>query len=81
MPPSVVSLNPTPLQVPTFQRGISWGPEEVLQFLRSESVLFGNVVIGMFQGGTGILVDGLQRFAIGTLLVLSENLIRPELAG
>lgn len=62
-------LRPTLIRVPSFQRGISWGEEEVLNFLRSDSVLFGNTVIGMFEGQPGILVDGLQRFATGTVLL------------
>jgi hypothetical protein len=74
LPEQVSTLRPTPLRIPTFQRGISWGEEEVLQFLESDSALYGTVIIAMFpfvnsSDHVGQLVDGLQRFACGTALL------------
>src|SRR5882672_4438658 len=74
IPEQVATLRPTPLRIPTFQRGISWRTEEVLQFLESDSALYGTVIIAMFPSGNGSdhvgqLVDGLQRFACGTALL------------
>src|SRR4051794_19781355 len=63
IPEQIAILRPTPLRIPTFQRGISWRTEEVLQFLESDSVLYGTVIIAMFPSGNaseqvGQLVDG-----------------------
>ena len=73
------------LKIPTFQRGISWGKDEVIALLDSDSILYGNVIIGMFEGRPGELVDGLQRFATGTVLlqlfydrVLSPQPCKPD---
>ena len=75
------------LKIPTFQRGISWGKDEVLTLLSSDSVLFGNVILGMFDGKPGELVDGLQRFAVGTVIlqllydkVLSSTPSKPDVS-
>lgn len=73
------------LTVPTYQRGVSWGVEDVENFLRSDSVLLGNVILGQFavpalrplplqylpngQTHYHVLVDGLQRLAVGTILL------------
>jgi hypothetical protein len=70
------------LEVPTYQRGIAWTLSEVEELLRSDSVLLGNVILGQFavtQKPRGVLppnvreyvvlVDGLQRLSIGTILL------------
>lgn len=58
------------IRVPTFQRGISWTTDQVLEFLESQSVLLGHVILTKVQQQTfGELVDGLQRFATGTALL------------
>ena len=69
------------IQIPNYQRGISWGIEQVDEFLKSESVLLGNVILGQFpvepaqvqlpylpagMAQYHVLVDGLQRLAVGT---------------
>jgi hypothetical protein len=79
LPLPVQQLNAQPLRIPSFQRGISWGEEEILKLLRSDSVLFGNVVIGNDANNVGVLVDGLQRFAVGTALldVLYPRVLSP----
>jgi Protein of unknown function DUF262 len=74
LPAEVRQLRAEPLKIPTFQRGISWGSEDVFRFLESSSVLYGNVIVGQL-GGAGVLVDGLQRFAVGTILL---NLLFPR---
>jgi hypothetical protein len=83
---SVAGLNW--LEIPNYQRGISWGVEEVVEFLESDSVLLGNVILGHFSRGSrfphlpsgisdyNVLVDGLQRFTVGTgLLALLYPLV------
>lgn len=72
------------IHVPSYQRGISWDTEQVAEFLASESVLLGNVILGQFAVPAGaqpfphlpaqvthyhVLVDGLQRLAVGTALL------------
>ena len=70
------------IDIPSYQRGISWTLTELLEFLGSQSILLGNVILGQFHrmggqfphlpGGVNeynVLVDGLQRFAIGTMLL------------
>ncbi len=70
------------VEIPRFQRGISWDRDNVEEFLQSRSVLLGNVILGQFArqdnqfpnlperfGTYTVLVDGLQRFAVGTMLL------------
>lgn len=79
------------VEIPRYQRGISWEVDNVVEFLDSSSVLLGNVILAQFPKGVNqnlppnvnvylVLVDGLQRFAVGTMLlallhelVLSNN--------
>jgi hypothetical protein len=76
------------LLVPQFQRGISWDADEnVVAFLGTSSVFLGNIVLSQsqtpphwqyFPHGTYPhyveLIDGLQRFAMGTALL---NILYP----
>ncbi|MGA6840606.1 GmrSD restriction endonuclease domain-containing protein [Priestia megaterium] len=67
------------MEIPRYQRGISWEIENVEEFLNSPSILLGNVILaqfphnGQFQnlqsGNYLILVDGLQRFSVGTMIL------------
>ncbi|MGN4740450.1 GmrSD restriction endonuclease domain-containing protein [Bacillus cereus group sp. MYBK227-1] len=67
------------VEIPRYQRGISWDIENVEEFLGSPSILLGNVILaqfphtGQFQnlqaGNYLILVDGLQRFSVGTMIL------------
>ncbi|MEH7158973.1 DUF262 domain-containing protein [Neobacillus drentensis] len=67
------------VEIPRYQRGISWEMENVEEFLSSPSILLGNVILAQFQhngqfpnlqsGNYLILVDGLQRFSVGTMLL------------
>lgn len=70
------------IEIPRFQRGISWELDNVIEFLESHSVLLGNVILGQFTRPShmfpylpnnvnvySVLVDGLQRFAVGTMLL------------
>lgn len=87
------------VEVPRFQRGISWTTENVEELLQSDSVLLGNVILGSFSRSGKfplipdrfptytVLVDGLQRFAVGTILlsllhplVLTSQPSRPDIA-
>lgn len=58
--------------IPPYQRGIEWSQEDIEQFINSSSVLLGNVIMGHFpQDNYNELVDGLQRFAVGTALLFA----------
>ena len=83
------------IDIPNYQRGIVWDDELFVELLESSSVFLGSAVFGKFpipQNRAGfelmpfsvndydILIDGLQRFSIGTALltmlhplVLSDN--------
>lgn len=79
------------VHIPTYQRGISWVVDNVQEFLQSDSVLLGNVILAQFSRQPGnatvrhlspnvnqyhVLVDGLQRLAVGTsLLALLHPLV------
>ena len=88
------------IDIPSYQRGLVWDDELFEELLNSESVFLGNAVLGAFEtpkGGNGferlppdvteyeILIDGLQRFSIGTALlrilhpmVLADEPGRPD---
>lgn len=71
-PHALVHLAPNAIRIPTFQRGIAWGTEEVMDFLQSPSALLGHVIFATLQQNPySDLVDGLQRFATGTALLTS----------
>jgi hypothetical protein len=70
------------IEIPSYQRGISWSLTQLLEFLDTSSALLGNVILGQFPRAAGmfgqlptnineyvVLVDGLQRFAVGTMLL------------
>lgn len=59
----------TAFTVPSFQRGISWGFETIEKFIESDSRFLGSVILGRVNGGERQLIDGLQRFVIGTGLL------------
>lgn len=80
------------IHIPNFQRGISWQTEQVAEFLASDSILLGNVILGQFpasdasfpylptsQSHYHVLVDGLQRLAVGTMLLalLHDRVLSP----
>jgi hypothetical protein len=76
------------ISIPRFQRGISWSVDEhVNGFLKTSSVFLGNVILSQattpttwanFSPTTSVhhleLIDGLQRFAMGTALL---NILYP----
>lgn len=79
MPPGV-RLNW--LEIPRFQRGISWDLDNVREFFQSTSLLLGNIILALFDRDPAsfpnlpptqteyiVLVDGLQRFAVGTAVL------------
>jgi hypothetical protein len=72
------------VDIPSFQRGISWDIENVKELLQSTSILLGNAILSQFnrdpvqfpklpanQSVYLVLVDGLQRLAVGTALLSS----------
>lgn len=91
------------IDVPSFQRGLVWSEELLEELLASKSVFLGNAILGSFPinrgasafghlptsaGNYEVLIDGLQRFSIGTAilsilfpLVLSDTPERGDDAG
>lgn len=72
------------IDVPSFQRGLVWDEDLLESLLASRSIFLGNAIFGMFpvpRGTPGfaglpvevaqyaVLIDGLQRFSIGTALL------------
>lgn len=67
------------VEIPRYQRGISWEIDNVEEFLNSPSILLGNVILAQFPHSNQfpnltsnnylILVDGLQRFSVGTMIL------------
>jgi hypothetical protein len=86
--------------IPSYQRGLVWNEDLFEDLLASNSVFLGNAILGSFAVPVGsplfvnlpsnvttyeILIDGLQRFSIGTALlkllfpmVLKDNPERPN---
>lgn len=86
-PAQVMGLNPTPITIPSFQRGIVWKEDQVNQLLNSSAILYGTVILGSFPSQPQVLIDGLQRFATTTALldclylpVLQPNPVQPGAA-
>jgi len=79
------------IDIPSYQRGIVWDDELFEELLQSTSIFLGSAILGHFsvpQDRVGfeklpstvthyqILIDGLQRFSIGTaLLTLLHHLV------
>lgn len=73
------------IEIPSYQRGLVWNEEKLEELLDSDSVFLGNAVLGQFPlphrdqppfswlpaetRNYEILIDGLQRFSIGTALL------------
>jgi hypothetical protein len=73
------------IDIPSYQRGLVWDAEKLEVLLESDSILLGNAVLGKFEiphrdeppfsnlpddsRYYEILIDGLQRFSIGTALM------------
>jgi len=77
------------IDIPSFQRGIVWDEDLMETLLASRSVFLGNAVLGSFPiprddarfahlpdgvSQYSVLIDGLQRFSIGTALL---NILKP----
>ena len=72
------------IDIPSYQRGLVWDEEDFSDLLNSRSIFLGNAILGIFPLPTPrgtfalvpdtvanyeILIDGLQRFSIGTALL------------
>jgi hypothetical protein len=69
-PSTATQLARHSVEVPPFQRGIEWGAPEVEQLLDTKSATLGTVILASVDGHPQpMLVDGLQRFAVGTALL------------
>lgn len=87
-PDSVQDFDPNPIQIPPYQRKIVWGKKQVSDFIESNSILFGTVILASEGSDKSIiLLDGLQRFATATAilnflypLVLSPEPVRQDIS-
>lgn len=70
-PSTATALARHVIEVPPFQRGIEWGGSEVDELLDTKSATLGTVILANLTGSPQpLLVDGLQRFAVGTALLV-----------
>src|SRR4051812_26512700 len=78
----LVAHNFSWIDIPSYQRGIAWTVQQVEDLLQSNSILLGNVILGQFPIAQNqfpflpsqvqtynLLVDGLQRFSVATILL------------
>lgn len=87
-PPGMSLVRERPTLIPNYQRGISWGSEQVQDLVYSSSPVIGTVVLGKFSGppspyvaadAVGAtreyeeLADGLQRLSTGVALLHAIN--------
>lgn len=88
--PSLLSSEARWTHIPTYQRGVEWTVEMIEEMMVSSSVLLGTCILGSFEVAPGqfphlpekvkhyaVLVDGLQRLAVGTcmLTLLHEQVL------
>lgn len=81
---ALTRYNFTWIDIPSFQRGLVWDDELLENLLSSRSVFLGNAILGKFAiqrdlpafaqvpnsvNDYNVLIDGLQRFSIGTALL------------
>jgi hypothetical protein len=84
------------IEIPSYQRGLVWDEEKLQDLLESDSVFLGNAVLGKFPlphrdtepfsllpkqvTHYEVLIDGLQRFSIGTALlnILYDLVLKAE---
>jgi len=69
------------IDVPNYQRGIAWDVTNIEELIDSDSILLGNIIFGQFLVNNqfdylpatiqhySVLVDGLQRFSVATLIL------------
>ena len=70
---SIKKINPSirDIEIPNFQRKLVWKKENVRELVYSESPLYGNVILAKQDEKKPYkLLDGLQRLATGTLILL-----------
>ena len=67
------TAGPPDIKIPSWQRKLVWDKTRVESLVNSESSMFGTVIMskGEKQTDTWTLIDGLQRFAVGTALIHS----------
>ncbi len=68
-PQLVKNFEPKSITIPPYQRRIVWREYEIREFLKSESILFGTVILATAEQNELILLDGLQRFATATAIL------------
>ncbi len=66
----VKELDPEPILIPSYQRNIVWKDNEIKEFIGSDAILFGTVILASSKDDKAtILLDGLQRFALATAML------------
>ena len=62
---------PQDIKIPSWQRKLVWSKDQVEKLVNSESSMFGTVIMakGVTDEDTWTLIDGLQRFSVGTALL------------
>lgn len=69
--PRIELSGPQDIKIPSWQRKLVWDREQIDQLITSESSMFGTVILakGHTDSESWILIDGLQRFSVGTALL------------
>jgi uncharacterized protein with ParB-like and HNH nuclease domain len=79
--PRVELSGPQDIRIPSWQRKLVWSKEQVEKLVTSESSMFGTVIIakGETDSDSWTLIDGLQRFSVGTALLnaLYDEVLAP----
>ncbi len=79
--PRLVLSGPQDIKIPVWQRKLVWSKDQVEALVNSESSMFGTVIIakGTTDADTWTLIDGLQRFSVGTALLkaLYDEVLAP----
>jgi len=69
-----------PIAIPTFQRSIVWKKEQVKELVDTKSAMYGTAILAKYGEQPVALIDGLQRFATATalLIILYKKVISPD---
>lgn len=70
---NIIAIAQTEIRIPRFQRGIEWDEEKCQSLVNSKSQLFGTAILANDPNDAQvfILLDGLQRFATATAILVS----------
>jgi len=64
---------PQDIRIPAWQRKLVWDEENIDDLIHTQSSMYGTVILskGPAQTDSWILIDGLQRFSVGTAILFS----------